>query len=229
MRITFAIALCCVTAQAVSSSGNLRRTRQVDASKRKAANLRRAEPPSVKKDSATLTAPTILRPHRTLADPRKLSECVDADGTPLTVIGHDNGHLHSYVSTMTFESWHDAHAAARALRCCQTRGRLLVASDASERDFIRARVVPHEAAMGWVGLVDEANDGVWTPNGTPPISPESSSSSSSSPTLSGSSAGSTKDCGTDPSYDDKDYLYGVRCREAAQLPIIVEFDCPGPR
>ena len=33
----------------------------------------------------------------------------------------------------------------------------------------------------------------------------------------------------DSNYDNKDYLFGVRCRYSEQLPIIVEFDCSDGR
>ena len=136
---------------------------------------------------------------------------------PLTTFAHTNRHLYSYVPSMTFESWPDAHAAAQALRCCSTNGHLVVVSDASERSFVRAHVAP-TSSTGWTGLVDEANDRVWTDGPPPP-------SRSVSVSFPRSDIDSTIDCGSDPNYDDKDYLSGVRCREAAPMPIIVEFDC----
>jgi hypothetical protein len=81
------------------------------------------------------------------------------------------------------------------------------------------------AGTGWTGLVDESNDGVWKLDNEP-ASSAGGGGGSRSPESSGSA--SALDCGTDANYDDKDYLYGVRCRQAARLPIIVEFDCPGP-
>jgi Lectin C-type domain len=191
------------------------------------------ETPSAGADSAARTATSGLLPRPSLLKPQP-KDCVDADGAPLAAHSHD-GHLYSYVPTMTFESWHDARAAATALRCCEAHGHLLVVSDEAEREFVRSHVVPH-GAMAWVGLVDEANDGVWNDGKEPRSTGSNTSSSSSSITsritqLSAPSSSdqdsTTTDCGPDSSsyYDDKDYLHGVRCRESAQRPIVVEFDC----
>jgi Lectin C-type domain len=193
------------------------------------------ETPTAGADSAARTATSGHIPRSSLLKPQP-TDCGDADGAPVAVHSHD-GHLYSYVPTMTFESWHDARAAAGALRCCEAHGHLLVVSDEAEREFVRSHVVPH-GATAWVGLVDEANDGVWN-DGKEPGSTGSNTSSGSSSSITSSStsppapsssdqASPLTDCGTDSShyYDDKDYLYGVRCREAARKPIVVEFDCP---
>jgi Lectin C-type domain len=225
MRITLAIALCCPAVQAVPRSDRLRRTMGGSPSKGKSGD--RAAPtetPSAGTDSAARTATTGLRPRPALLNPQQ-PECVDADGAPLTVNFH-NGHVYSYVPTMTFESWHGARAAAAVLRCCHTQGHLLVVSDPTEREFVRTLVVPH-GASAWVGLVDDANDGVWE-DGKGPRRTSSTSSTRPSSLTSSDQDSPTTDCGPDSSsyYDDKDYLHGVLCRESVQLPIVVEFDCP---
>jgi Lectin C-type domain len=170
---------------------------------------------------------------RPRADNVLTSQCLDADGAPLVLHSH-NGHLYSYVPTMTFESWHDAHLAASALSCCQAKGRLLVANDATERDFVKSSVVP-KASSGWIGNVDEANDGVWKDELTAPAPAPAPASATAAATSSGDidslipeggNSDYAVDCGSDSNYDDKDHLYGVRCLQSAPLPIIVEFDCP---
>jgi Lectin C-type domain len=97
-------------------------------------------------------------------------------GAPLaTLFAPSDGHRYAFVSTMTHESWHDAHAAAQALRCCEAQGHLLVVSADSERDFVRSHAVPHGATTAWIGIVDEANDGVWK-DGKEPRSTSTSTS-----------------------------------------------------
>jgi Lectin C-type domain len=170
------------------------------------------------------------------ADTGSPSQCLDLNGAPLAVHSH-NGHIYSYVSTMEFESWHDAHLAANNLSCCQAKGRLLVVNDAAESEFIKSFVDP-EARAGWIGLVDEANDGVWKGGQATATATAAAAAAASSrrhspdgndPENGGDGDIRPADCGSDSTYDDKDYMYGVRCREPALLPIIVEFDCSEAR
>jgi Lectin C-type domain len=159
------------------------------------------------------------------ADAVLQSQCLDMNGTPLTVHVH-SGHIYSYVSTMKFESWHDANLAASTLSCCQAKGRLLVVNGASEREFVKSSVVP-KSSTGWVGLVDEANDGVWKAGQASALVAVASSNEIARPFVEEGNGGDNNsvDCVSDSNYDDKDYMYGVRCRDSWQLPIIVEFDC----
>jgi Lectin C-type domain len=146
-------------------------------------------------------------------------------------VHHHNGHLYSFVPTMNFESWHDAHLAANGLSCCQAKGRLLVVDDASEREFVASFVVT-KFSSAWIGLVDEANDGVWKDGqGDAAASTADASSGDiidSPVTEDGGNVGGSGplDCGSDANYDDKNYMHGVRCLKSAPLPVLVEFDCP---
>jgi Lectin C-type domain len=162
------------------------------------------------------------------------SQCLDMNGAPLAVHSH-NGHTYSYVPTMKFESWHDANLAASNLSCCQAKGHLLVIDDEAEMDFVKSFVVS-EPRTGWIGLVNEANDGVWKGGQATAAAAAAAAASSRRHRLDGHVPGNggdggirPADCGSDSTYDDKDYMYGVRCRQSVQLPIIVEFDCPEVR